>query len=141
MIGISLLALASSVTSLCTASTFGPSGDQFVIEIARNDEGPQVAVYPNERTSWLAGRIESQRSVIRVFNRDDGSKILMGDARGVAGNKYYSIQLSGDVYANKTDNLAVDIVSFTDASYRNGYKRIISADCKNVSGELNVEGL
>ncbi|MFB0872307.1 MULTISPECIES: hypothetical protein [unclassified Sphingobium] len=137
MMGLAFAALAS----ICTASTFGSSGDQFVIELTRDGAVPHVAVRSNERTSWLTGRVDASRSIVRVFDRDDGSKVLMGDARGGADGKYYSIQLSGDVVGGKAENLSVDVVSYTDDTYRKGYKRIVSADCKSVSGEFSVEGL
>ena len=141
---ISAIALAASaptsVTNLCTVSSFGPAGERFNLDVSRDGPSWLVSLNPIDHSEWLRESVELGQNTIKILQGDDGRRVLFGQARGGAGDRYFSVTLGADVVDGLAVDFAVDVMSYSDSGFKDGLKRLASANCEVKSGELEVEG-
>ena len=130
---------SNAVTSLCTSSSYGEEDDQFFLDVSKDGADWHVKIYPKNSSSWIPGAIVPDHNVIKILNGDNGQQVVFGQARGAASGRYFSITIGADVIGGHAVNFSVDVMSYADASYSTGYRRIVSADCKVTAGQLSVE--
>ncbi|MEP6869705.1 MAG: hypothetical protein ABJA20_14435 [Novosphingobium sp.] len=131
----------NAVTSICTADSFGDSGDHFILDVSKGSGGWHLKISTNDESSWILGSITPDKVTIKLLRGENGQQVLFGQARGPAGGRFYSILLGGDVVDGNAVNFAVDVFSYGDAEYSKSFRRIISEKCRETSGKLSVEGL